>query len=110
MKNLGKWLFIAGVLLSILSGYVDWPTMPTVLIGLGIIVGLVNINTKETTKFLISTIALLVVGTAGVSALFSTGALGGSVQLILNDFISFVAASAFIVALRTIIGLESDEK
>lgn len=110
MKNLGKWLFIAGVMLSIVSGYVDWEVIPTVLIGLGIIVGLVNINTKETTKFLIATTTLLLVGTAGVSALFSTGSLGGTVQLILNDFISFVAASAFIVALKTIISLESDEK
>ncbi len=109
MKNIGKWLFIVGIVLSVASGYIDWSPMPVVLMLLGFIVGFVNINEKEAQKFLIASITLLVVGTAGISALFSTGSLGGVVQLILNDFVSFVAASAFVVAIREIIHTESEK-
>jgi len=109
MKNVGKWLFLAGIVLSIISGYITWSPMPLVLILLGFIVGFVNINEKEAQKFLIASITLLVVGTAGMSALFATGSLGGTIQLILNDFVSFVAASAFVVALREIITTESEK-
>jgi hypothetical protein len=109
MKNVGKWLFLAGIILSVVSGYITWSGMPLVLILLGFIVGFVNINERESQKFLVAAITLLVVGTAGMSALFSTGSLAGTIQLVLNDFVSFVAASAFVVALREIISTESEK-
>lgn len=109
MKNIGKWLFLSGIVLSVVSGYITWAGMPLVLIFLGFVVGFVNINEREAQKFLVAAITLLVVGTAGMSALFSMGSLAGTVQLILNDFVSFVAASAFVVALREIISTESEK-
>lgn len=113
MIKVGKWTFTIGILLSILSGFVDWGGIPIILIVLGLVVGFLNIDEKEAPRFLIASIALLVIGTASISTLFTTGKFAGQTQLVLNDFISFVSAAALVVALKTIVTLgekDSGEK
>lgn len=108
MESFGKWAFVLGVLIAFLAGFVEWSWMISVLVGLGLIVGFLNISTQESERFLIATVALLIIGTAGISALFSTGSLAGTTQAILNNFVSFVAAAALVVALKTILTVESN--
>ena len=113
MVKVGRWAFTIGIVLAVLSGFADWAGIPIVLIVLGLIVGFLNIAEKESERFLVAAIALLIIGTASVSALFTTGRFAGQTQLILNDFISFVAASALVVALKTVVTLgekDSGEK
>lgn len=111
MRNFGKWAFVVGILLALISGYVSSSYIPMILIALGLIVGFLNIGQKEAEKFLVAAIALLVIGAAGVTALFSTGGLVGITQSILNNFISFVSSAALVVAIKAIVTLgESNEK
>jgi hypothetical protein len=69
-----------------------------------------NIDSREAPKFLIASIALLAIGTASISSLFTTGRFSGQTQLVLNDFISFVSAAALVVALKTIVSLGEKDR
>jgi uncharacterized membrane protein len=99
--NLGENAFLAGVAIAILIGLFNvtesWVTV--VLVILGIIVGLLNITTKETMPFLTSSIALLVVGSAGLERLPVVGSL---VKSVLTSIVTFVAPAAVIIALKTV--------
>lgn len=113
MIKVGRWTFTAGIILAILSGFIDWGGIPIILIVLGLIVGFLNIGEKEAQRFLVAAIALLMIGTASISALFTTGRFAGQTQMILSDFISFVSAAALVVAIKTVITLgekDSGEK
>ncbi len=101
--QIGEWSFLAGILIAVLVGLVPGivaaSTVATVLVVLGILVGLINIGTKETADFLIATIALLVAGAAGLNALPAVGSYVGS---ILSNIVAFVAPAAVIVALKAV--------
>lgn len=108
--KLGDWAFMGGVLLAIilglfssyLTGMVEAITY--LLIVLGVIVGFVNVKQKEAYNFLISAIALLAVGAAGLETLPVIGTFIGS---ILTNIATFVAPAAVLVALKAIYDLAS---
>lgn len=98
--NIGHWSFIVGVLLAVLAGLV--PTLQTssvtwILVVLGLVVGFLNVTARETTEFLVASIALLIVTEAGAIPV-----LGGTVLVILSNIAAFVAPAALIVALRAV--------
>lgn len=102
--NYRKWLFIIGILVSILLAFFEVSQAALILIALGLLVGFLNINDKEAEKFLVASIALLIIGTASFSIILLNGTtFAGTVQMILNNFVSFVASSAFVVALKTVV-------
>ncbi len=106
-SRLGHWAFIVGVLIAIIAGLVPaWQTATVIwiLVILGLIVGLLNITTKETVEFLVATIALVVIGTAGTQAIFQTF-LGNIVPQILGNIVAFVAPAGLIVALKSVYAL-----
>ncbi|MBD3304204.1 hypothetical protein GF343_03595 [Candidatus Woesearchaeota archaeon] len=101
-SKLGHWAFIAGILIAVIAGLVPaWntPTVMWILVILGLVVGLMNITAKETVEFLVATIALVLIGTAGIQTL---PALGEIVTAILENIVAFVAPAALIVALKAI--------
>lgn len=108
--KIGKWAFVVGILLAIFSAFIQTSYMTTLLIGLGLVVGFLNITEEEVEKFLIATIAMLVIGTTSFSALIVSGSYANNVQVILNNFVSFVSAAAIVVALKAVISLGDDEK
>ena len=94
---IGSFAFLIGLIISVAAGFVEIGTMGLgILVVLGIIVGLVNITSKEVSDFLLATIALMLVGTVGLSIPL----IGSLVSNILSAFISFVAGAALIVALK----------
>ncbi len=98
--KIGSWAFILGVLISIVAGLIPaWQTttLVWVLVLLGLIVGFLNITAKETTEFLVATVALLIIGSAG-----AIPALGVVILSILANIVAFVAPAALIVALKSI--------
>ena len=102
-SKIGHWAFIIGILLAIIAGLVPaWqtPTITSVLVIIGLIVGLLNIQAKETTEFLVAAITLLIVGSAG-----AIPALGVIVLSILANIVAIVAPAALIVALKAIYSL-----
>lgn len=107
--KIGKWAFIVGILIAIFSSFIVTSYTTTLLIGLGLVVGFLNISEKEVEKFLIATIAMLVIGTTSFSALIVSGSYSGNVQVILNNFVSFVSAAAIVVALKTVTSLGDDD-
>jgi len=109
----GNLAFIIGVILAIILGlfgasipeYADVITY--IVIVLGLIVGFANISHKEATNFLISAIALLAVGTAGLEILPVVGTYIGG---ILTKIVAFVAPAAVIVALKAVYDFEYKKK
>jgi hypothetical protein len=98
--KIGSWAFILGVLIAIVAGLVPaWqtPTLVWVLVILGLLVGFLNITAKETTEFLVATLALMVIGSAG-----AIPALGVIILSILANLVAFVAPAALVVAIKSI--------
>jgi len=109
-QKFGEWAFFACVIIAVLGGLFipNNGFMMLVLVILGIIVGIINITEKETTPYLIATIALIAAGTAGFEVLDNvTGglALGTRIDNTLNYISIFVAPAAVIVALKAIWGM-----
>lgn len=104
---IGKWAFIVGLVVAILAALVtnvlQASTVLLILFILGLVVGLLNIDKKNTTGFLVAVIALLAVGSL---AALSVGALATPIRYLesmLNNFIAFVAAAALVVSLKAVI-------
>ncbi|KKR29991.1 MAG: hypothetical protein UT61_C0016G0002 [Candidatus Woesebacteria bacterium GW2011_GWA1_39_8] len=100
--KLGRWAFIIGLIIAILLGFVTFSYASLLLVILGLIVGFLNVSEKEATNYLVAVIALIVVGIAGLQALSVLGSLYTWVQTVLTSFMTFVAASAVVVAIKVL--------
>src|SRR3989344_1551671 len=101
-EMIGKWAFIVGLVISIIGGIVSiGPTGLAWLVVLGIIVGCINVTSKEVTGFLIATIALMMIGSVGLNL----PAVGLFVTSIVTAFTSFVEGAAFIVAIKEVFAI-----
>jgi len=104
MVNVGKWAFIIGLILAILAGFLAVPNLAFVLLVLGLIVGFLNISTEEVQLYLIAVVALLVIGAGGLQALSTLGVtLADWVTTVFANFITFVAASGLVVAVKAVL-------
>jgi hypothetical protein len=65
-------------------------------------VGFLNVTEKESTKFLLATIALLTGGIASMSALSIFGVSADYAHTILANFVAFLSAAALVVAIKAI--------
>ena len=108
MSRMGSWAFVAGVLLALLAGLIPGiPNVMLILVVLGVVVGLLNVTTRETTAFLVASVALLLPASAtSLGAIPTVGVYMGNM---LANIASFVAPAAVIVALRAIVALASEE-
>jgi hypothetical protein len=108
---LGKWAFIAGLILAILSGFLVIPGLSLVLFMLGITVGFMNIRKKDITPYLVAIIALIVVSSSIILIeepyLPKIGL--GLIKSVLANFVAFVSASGLVIAIRAILMLGSEE-
>jgi hypothetical protein len=98
---IGFWAFIIGFILAIVAG-IFWPTNTTiviVLVILGIIIGFLNITTKEFMLFLLATVALVVVGG---QAFTSLGTIGAKLGDVLGHIAILVAPAAVIAAVKAL--------
>lgn len=108
---LGRIVFLAGVLLSLASGWFEIKPLPLILAFLGLFVGVLNVREKETPSFLIAITALTVVGTASLQAItlpeliikgLATAEILETITAMISNFTAFVASAAFVVALREV--------
>ena len=103
---IGKWAFIIGIVIAILAAFVttvSTTTIALILFVLGLIVGFLNIDKKNTTEFLVAVIALLLVGSLSALAIGQIAQAVGYLEAILNNFIAFVMAAALVVSLKAVI-------
>jgi len=98
MEAIGKWAFIAGLVIAVLAAFVDFSWVPWVLAILGLIVGFMNVSDDETQSFLIAAIGLLLSATA----IHSIPYIGDTGTAILANVSAFIAAAILIVALRSL--------
>lgn len=99
----GRWSFITGLVLAILAGFIQVSWLPIVLFTLGLIVGFLNISGEQGPNFLIATIALLLIGMSGLQISAIGQQVSTIINLMLNNFVSFVAAAGLVVAIKLIL-------
>jgi len=109
LQNIGKWSFLLGVLLSILSAFtvsvVSASTMIYILFVLGLLVGFLNVTRKNSVTFLMGVLVLLAIGVGGIGALSTFNVIGvyGYLVTMLGSFIAFVGAAGLVVAVKAIL-------
>ena len=105
-KSWGELAFLFGIALAIvLSFFPETSTQTTpslVLAVLGVTVGFFNITYKETHGFLVASIVLLLVGSAGLDTL---PYIGDWLYTTMINISHFVAPAAMVVAFKTVIDL-----
>ena len=108
-KGWGEWAFVLGVLLAIVAGLMSnllsAGTVGLALVVLGLIVGFLNVQKKETASFLVAAIALMLTGLAQVDQL---PLIGTYLDSILGNIVVFVAPAVLVVSLKTIFELGKD--
>ncbi len=110
MVKIGRWSFLAGIVIAVLSGFLVVPYTAAVLFVLGLIVGFLNITGKEVEKFLLAAATLLILGIASVDALAVLGtSVAGVVGTVLSSLIAFVGAAALVVAIKAVIETEKSK-
>lgn len=106
LERVGSWAFIIGVLIAVVVGFGYGSLnqqITTVLVVLGLIVGLLNVTAHETTSYLFAAVALVIVSSLSGSALEALPV----AQNVLNSLNAFVTPATVIVALRAIYSLAS---
>ena len=112
IEHVGKWAFVAGLVLSIAGGFlnVQQNYVLTVLIVLGLAVGFLNIRVKKSQEYLVAVIAILIIGSATIQAFDVLGTLYGIYTSILTSMVAFVASSGIVVAIKEILMINKVEK
>ena len=100
---LGSWAFLIGVVLAVVLGALSDVTsgIVAVLVVLGLIVGLFNINDEEVKPFLLAGTVLVIVSALGSDVLSAIPAIGRVFDSILALFVP----ATVIVALKSVFGL-----
>ena len=110
MEKIGSWSFIVGLIIALILGLIPSLTggpWISLLVILGIIVGLLNVTGKEVHGFLVASIAVMLA--SGSSNIMGAVPLVGSfLERILNNFVVFVAPAAIIVAIKELLTLARD--
>jgi hypothetical protein len=112
VAKVGSWAFIIGVVVALLIGVFSTggaPIATTVLIVLGLIVGLLNVTGRETTPFLLAAVSLIIVSYMGGPVLSAVAQIGPTLQSVLGAITTFVMPATIIVALKAIYALAHDE-
>lgn len=111
---LGAWSFLVGVILALIVGIFNAQLGPStyniilaILIVAGILVGLLNVKIKDSSKFLLAALALVIVsfmGDIAISALETIAAfgLGTMLKSLLNALLILFIPTTIIVALRSV--------
>lgn len=109
-KQIGKYSFIAGVVIAVLLGLAipaltaakSW--LFTLLVVLGLLVGFLNVSGKETKDFLLVTVALVIVAYVAGAQISSweqeVQFIGKYLTGIFSNIIAFVVPASVVVALK----------
>lgn len=104
--KIGSLSFITGVIVSLFMGVIMPGNMNVVvaslLMTLGLVVGLLNVSQKESTNFLLATAVLVIVSGFGSSLLSRVEFFGPFIVSTLSSLMIFVIPATIIVALKVI--------
>ena len=105
-KNLlGSWAFLAGVVLAVVAGLlaafnvIDLNSvfLASVLMVLGVVVGLLNVTRKETSSFLLAGVSVIVASVFGAGVAMAVP----GVSSILGALLFIVVPATIIVAIKS---------
>ncbi|MBN1645934.1 hypothetical protein JW868_02750 [Candidatus Woesearchaeota archaeon] len=106
MKGLGSWSFIVGLIVAIIVAIFAYDPIPSwaiwLLVILGVIVGVLNVQDKEAMMFLVATVAFLLSFMA-LGKVFAT--LWGPIGAFFDLLQVFIAPAAFIVAVKSLLSI-----
>ena len=100
---IGGWAFLIGVILAIVLGAIGEVSgiMATILVIVGLIVGLLNIADEEASPFLMSGAVLIIAGGLGADQLSAIPLVNGILQALLTIFVP----ATIIVAVKNVFSL-----
>jgi hypothetical protein len=105
MEKIGKYAFIAGLVICALAGAgLTQSWVPWVLAVLGLAVGFLNVADKEVQTFLLAAIGLILSASAIVMLPF----VGGTLTTILAYLVVFIAPAVLVVALKGLLATAKD--
>ena len=108
MNKLGKYAVVVGVVVAIIGGFVAATWVVTALTVLGVVVGLLNVNTKEIKDFLIGSVSLVVISSMGANGMTQIPEVGPILMRIYISLLLFISPAAIIVALKAIYEIAKD--
>jgi|SRR3989344_7202848 len=103
MDVLGKWAFLSGVVLAVVLGIFGQVTgtWAMILVGIGIVVGLLNIADKEVMPFLMSGAVLILASALGGNVMYDLPYAGS----ILDALLAIFVPATIIVAVKNVFSL-----
>ena len=108
---IGSLLFLVGAVVAVVAGLLSPggvnKSLTSVLIVLGLVVGFLNVTTRETTAFLLATVSLVIVSALGGAVLGQVPQVGPYLEGMLLAILTFVVPGAIVVALKSVYSLES---
>jgi hypothetical protein len=105
MEKIGKYSFIAGLIISALAGIgLTQSWVPWVLAVLGLVVGFLNVAEKEVQNFLLAAIGLIM----SASAIAVLPFVGGMLTDILGYLVVFIAPAVLVVAVKGLLATAKD--
>ena len=109
LNSLGSMSFLFGAVIAVLVGVINPgaanTSLTSLLILLGIVVGFLNITTKETNSFLMATVSLVIVAALGGAVLGQVAFVGIYLEGVLTSILTFVIPATIIVAIKSIYSL-----
>jgi hypothetical protein len=106
LEKIGEWAFLLGVLTAVVAGLASgafdtaWAGYVTLaLVVLGLIVGFLNVGDMNVNNFLIAAVAIVLIGTAKLTAIPIVGTF---LALMVLNVAAFVAPAALVVALKSV--------
>ncbi len=108
-NNLGSLFFVIGAIIAVIGG-LFYPggtnvTLSSVLILLGLVVGLLNVTMVESREFLLAATSLVVITALGGAVLSQVATIGVYLEGILLALLTLIIPAAIIVALKEVIAL-----
>ncbi len=107
--SLGSLSFLFGASIAVIAGILSPdapnPTLTALLVLLGIVVGLYNVTLKETNRFLLASVSLIIVTALGSAVLGSVQTIGPLLVSVLRSILTFIVPITLIVAIKEIVKL-----
>jgi uncharacterized membrane protein len=110
---LGAWAFLIGVILAIGVGILSFgelsPIILAILVILGLVVGFVNVSSKDINTFLMAAISLVIVSFAGIQSLKNAEivgiAVGNLVSSTLGALLVLLVPATIVVAIKSLFSI-----
>jgi len=100
MTKIGGLAFIAGVVVSVIAGFLSAPWILPLLTILGLAVGFLNVTTREMQSFILIAIGLVLISAFAAPQIQSLPEVGPVLSRMYIALLLFLAPAATVVALR----------